>query len=134
MDYNSDFRYDLSIGQLAEQHLGNILSNTNVEVKFDFAAWRTGNVYIEYMSRGQLSGIAKTKADYWLIVVASESASRLKQDMSELQQSDILYSILIGIDRLKEICRTRHYKRDVPGGDDNTSLGVLVKVRSLIDP
>jgi hypothetical protein len=134
LNYNSDFRYDLSVGQLAEGYLGNILSNKKVEVKFDFGAHRTGNVYIEYMSRGKLSGIATTTANYWLLVIASESASRLRADASEILESDIICSLLIPVPRLKEICRTRFFRRDVPGGDDNTSLGVLVKVKALIEP
>ena len=36
------------------------------EVKYDIAVERTGNVAIEYESRGKPTGIAITEADYWV--------------------------------------------------------------------
>ena len=42
-NYNTDFRYDLKLGQIGEKHLGNILNNKKVEVKTDYQAMQTGN-------------------------------------------------------------------------------------------
>jgi hypothetical protein len=42
-----------------------------------------------------------------------------------------MFSILINKDRLKKICKENNYRIGVKGGDDNTSLGVLVKAKNL---
>lgn len=132
MDFNSDFKYDLALGQIGEGWIGKILSDKTIEVKFDFACYRTGNFYIEYESRGKPSGIAKTESDYWMLIAATESGGRLKSNLSELQSSDVLFSVMISTERLKEMCRERYFRKDVKGGDDNTSLGVLIKAKDLL--
>ncbi len=53
MDFCSDFRHDLKIGQLAEKALADIIENKTVEVKNDLKASKTGNLFIEYHSRGK---------------------------------------------------------------------------------
>ena len=62
MDYNSDFRFDLELGQQGETTFGAIFSGAKIEVKTDFAAYRTGNFFIEYESRDKPSGLATTHA------------------------------------------------------------------------
>ncbi len=132
MDFNGDFKYDLALGQLGEGWVGNMLTNKTIEVKFDFACYRTGNFYIEYESRGKPSGLATSKADYWMLIAATEEGCRLKKDISDIKITDIMFSLLINKNRLKKICRENHYRMGVKGGDDNTSLGVLIKATSLI--
>ena len=111
MEYNGDFKYDLVVGQLGETLIGNLLSNETIEVKFDFGTYRTGNFYIEYESRGIPSGIATTKANYWILIAASESGQRLKSSNEDMQSSDILYAVLISTDRLKKLCREKQQRR-----------------------
>ena len=132
MDFNGDFKYDLALGQIGEGWIGKILSDKTIEVKFDFACYRTGNFYIEYESRGKKRGIAKTESDYWMLIAATESGGRLKQNLSELQESDVLFSVMISTDRLKKVCKERYFRKDVKGGDDNTSRGVLIKAKDLL--
>mgnify|MGYP003652686348 FL=1 len=132
MDFNGDFRYDLALGQLGEGWVGSMLTNKTIEVKFDFACYRTGNFYIEYESRGKPSGIATSKADYWMLIASTEIGERLKKDLSEITNDDIMFSIMISSERLKKICREKHYRRDVKGGDNNTSLGILIKSKDLL--
>ena len=36
MDYNSDFKFDLKLGQLGEKHLADILKDKKIEVKTDY--------------------------------------------------------------------------------------------------
>ena len=72
MDYNSDFRHDLEVGQLSEKFLADLLENRTIEVKRDFLAAKTGNVFVEYESRGKPSGIATSTADYWAFVLDDE--------------------------------------------------------------
>ena len=57
MDYNSNFEYDLELGKVKEKELYDIFSYKKIEVKTDFKANETGNVFIEYESRGEKSGI-----------------------------------------------------------------------------
>ena len=103
VDFNGDFEYDLELGQLGEGWVGNMLSDKTIEVKFDFACYRTGNFYIEYKCRGKSSGIATTKANYWMLIASTKKGTSLKESIRKIENDDILFSILIPTDRLKEI-------------------------------
>ena len=48
MKYNSDFRFDLKRGQDAEKWFGGLLTGDCIEVKRDFKAWNSGNVFVEF--------------------------------------------------------------------------------------
>ena len=132
MDFNGDFKYDLVLGQLGEGWVGKMLSNKTIEVKFDFACYRTGNFYIEYSSRGKPSGIATTKADYWMLIASTEKGVELKGQLRDIEKDDVLYSIMLPTEKLKEVCRTKYYRKDVGGGDSNTSTGILIKSKDLL--
>jgi hypothetical protein len=118
MKFCSDFRYDLEVGQVKERELSEILINKKIEVKFDRQAKDTGNVYIEYESRGNPSGLAKSEADYWCIVIKES------------------IFILIKTEELKDICRgyisSGHWRGKKEGGDNDTSIGVLLPLIDLI--
>lgn len=116
MNYNSDFKYDLEAGQKTEQLLGFILEGDKIEVKDDSAkSEKTGNVFIEFESRGKRSGIAKSQADWWSIKTSEDSF------------------VIVSAKKLKELAR-KYYKlnRVVRGGDNNTSLGVLIPREELL--
>lgn len=114
MEYNNDFRYDLKVGQISERMVGDLLCNKTIEVKADKIAKRTGNVFIEYESRGKPSGIAKTEAEFYCFVV-----------------EDLV--VFIPTEKLKTLIK-KHYKtrKDVHGGDSNTSRGILVSLVELV--
>ena len=113
MRFCSDFRHDLEIGQLAEKALADIIENKTVEVKNDLKALDTGNLFVEYFSRGKPSGISTTQADYWCFVI------------------DDIY-ILIATEKLKEMLRPLYKtKSDIKGGDNNTSNGILLPLVEL---
>lgn len=115
MEYSNDFRYDLKLGQIKEKELGDILNNKSIEVKTDLKAAETGSVFVEYESHGKPSGISKTEADYYCFVVSEESF------------------ILIKTKSLKDKCRAfLNTKRDLKGGDKNTSKGILLPLLQLI--
>ena len=119
MKYNSDFKYDLEFGVLeGETWFDEIVSNRKFEVKTDRLSAKTGNIYIEYKSRGKPSGIKTTQADYWVYKVTETKA------------------IVIKTDELKAIVRQliidKKAIQNVRGGDNNTSLGVLVKIKDLL--
>lgn len=132
MDFNGDFKYDLALGQLGEGWVGKMLSSKTIEVKFDFACYRTGNFYIEYESRGKPSGIATTKADYWMLIASTEKGVELKTKIRDIEKDDILFSVLLSTEQLKELCRTKHHRKNVSGGDNNTSTGILIKSKDLL--
>jgi len=113
MEFNSDFKYDLRVGQVAEEQLAFLLGS-NIEVKSDQKAHITGNVFIEYESRGKRSGIATSEAEYYCIVILNRF-------------------IILPKDELKSICRKYiGTNRDVLGGDNNTSKGILLPIKDLI--
>ena len=120
MEYNSDFKYDLLTGILdGESWVHSLLENKKIEVKYDGdISNRTGNVYVEYECRGKKSGIATTEADYWVFKLSGERA------------------IVIGTKqlkgRLRELVSNGMAKSGVKGGDNNLSVGVLVKIKDLI--
>ena len=115
MDYNSDFKYDLQLGQLGEQHLAKILMNKKIEVKTDYQATQTGNIFVEYYSRGKASGITTTQAQWYAFLLSNDKI------------------ILISTEELKDICRKYLWtKRDVKGGDNNTSQGILLPIEDLL--
>jgi hypothetical protein len=121
MEYSRDFKTDLIIGQEGEKFVaGFFTEGCKVEVKTDFLAHRTGNVAIEYASRGKLSGIATTEADYWAIVLEGG----YNKD----------FVIFISVSKLKEIARKyRKAGSEVLGGDDNTSKIVLIPIKELFN-
>ena len=113
MNYNNDFKYDLKIGQAKEIELGNIFNDKTIEVKYDLQALRTGNVYVEYYSRGKLSGISTSESNYYCFCFGATYH-------------------LIATDELKNRCRQYlGTSRDKKGGDNNTSKGILLPLKDL---
>jgi hypothetical protein len=113
MEYNNDFKYDLKVGQAKEKELGEIFNGKKVEVKYDLKALTTGNVYVEYYSRGKASGISVTSADYYCFAFGETFH-------------------LISTEDLKERCRKYlNTDRDKKGGDSNTSKGILLPLKEL---
>ena len=114
MEYNSDFRYDLKIGQEYETLLSEVIEST-IEVKRDFKCYDTGNLFVEYESRGKKSGISTTQAKWWVYWFSKTR------------------SILIETSELKQLCRKYvGTSRDILGGDSNTSKGILLPMEDLI--
>jgi len=115
MEHNNDFRYDLKVGQLGEKKLADILSGNKIEVKTDLQAHKTGNVFIEYSSRGKWSGISTSEAEYYAFIISKSQI------------------VIIESQTLKNKC-ARYFKseRDVLGGDSNTSKGILLPIIDLI--
>ncbi len=121
MKENSDFRYDLEYGrQEGEKWFEKILGleSGNIEVKSDRKSQQTGNIFIEYESRGKLSGIATTQAKYLVYKVDKETA------------------FIWGINEFKQKIKDLHNRgiaRKIVGGDNNTSKGLLIKIKDLFN-
>jgi hypothetical protein len=115
MEYNNDFRYDLKVGQVAEKMLADILEGKKIEVKKDLQAHKTGNIFVEYESRGKPSGLATSEAEYYCYFLSDE------------------HFVIIESDRFKSICRNLlNTNRDIKGGDSNTSKGILLPIKYLL--
>ena len=119
---DSKFDIDLKYGQIREQLFADIMEGKElVEVKTERGQWkRTGNIAIEWMSRGKLSGIATTKADWWAHFLADEN--------------ETVAVIMIPVPELK--AKIKNMKKlgiaeEKPGGDDNTSRLVLLPLNQL---
>lgn len=111
----NDFRWDLKVGQLFEDELANILERKTIEVKTDFMASQTGNVFVEFFCRNKPSGLATTKADYWAFILGEKTV------------------VLLPTDELKKLARQVYREKGkVRGGDGNFSLGVLIPIERLV--
>lgn len=115
MKYNNDFRYDLLVGQNAENFLGELLQSKKIEVKLDKLAHKTGFIFVEFESRSKPSGIATTQADYWCYIIDGRGA------------------IIVSTETMKQKAREAIKLRgEIRGGDSNTSRGVLVEIGGLL--
>lgn len=119
MEYCNNFSHDLKVGQVGEKLIGELFSNKKIEVKRDKWICKSGNLAIEYESRGKPSGIAKSEADYWCFIVSGEMEDKI-----------ILF---IEADKLKEISR-KYFKlgKVKEMGDNNTSKAVLIPFKELL--
>ena len=119
MEHCSDFRYDLKIGQSKENELAEILENKTIEVKYDLQGCQTGNIYVEYSSRGKWSGISTTEATHWCYFLSGDCEGEM---------------ILVETKKLKEKVKKLHAKgKIIKGGDNNTSLGVLIPIAEFFN-
>lgn len=110
MNFNNDFKFDLQVGQTYENQLAELI-NKKIEVKRDFRAMETGNIFVEYESRNKPSGLATSEANYWVYWLSEK------------------HFITIEKNELKILCRKYlNTNRDVLGGDNNTSKGILLPI------
>ncbi len=115
----ADSRFDINLaeGKHNENKLLKTLQLDTIEVKTDYGATNTGNVFVEYMYKDKPSGISVTEASHYAIVIPDKSNSKN-------------VTIIIETKVLKEIIRD---KEDRMGGDDNQSKGKLIKVEELVN-
>lgn len=114
---NGDFRYDLKLSEIAEERLKDVFENKTAELKDDYEYGKYGNIFIEFKSRGQLSGIKTTEADYWF------------QELW-LGEERLGY-IALTSERLRKILnelKAKNKLKVVSGGDNGTSRGALIKL------
>ena len=120
MEYNNDFKFDLEFGQIdGETWFHDLVSEKKIEVKSDRKSEQTGNVYIEYSSRGKASGIATSQSDFYVYKVAEDEAIIIST--SKLKA------------KLRKLVKDGLARMNVKGGDNNTSLGVLCRIKDLIN-
>lgn len=120
MKHNSNFKYDLMLGQLKEREIAQIFSNKKIEVKTDFMAQETGNIALEYESRGKPSGISVTEADFYAYCLPLANFQNI--------------IIFMEINELKRLAREYWSKGNIKKmGDENTSVSVLIPLKKLFE-
>tara|TARA_R110002020_G_scaffold23434_1_gene77903 strand:- start:30 stop:440 length:411 start_codon:yes stop_codon:yes gene_type:complete len=119
---DSKFDIDLKYGQIREQLFADImLGKEKVEVKTERDIWKTtGNIAIEWQSRGKLSGIATTEADWWAHFLADgeDTKAIIIMAVPELKKK---------IKQLKQL----GIAQETRGGDNDTSRMVLLPLNQL---
>jgi hypothetical protein len=118
--YNNDKRFDLDLqyGQVFEKKVADMLQHSKIEVKTEREKWKsTGNIVIEFESRGKPSGIATTEAEYWFHNLALGN--------------DIVMTLVIPTKILRNYI-VQTMPRVVSGGDNNTSRLYLLNLQSLV--
>jgi len=118
------FDIQLSAALIEERRLAGIFGSgkvVTIELKTESWQWeQTGNICIEYRSRGQPSGIAGTDADWWM--------HQLKRD------GETLCWLMFPHERMLELARNayregRHRER---AGDDGAQGVVLIRLRDIL--
>lgn len=118
MEYCSDFKYDLKLGNEAEKKIMTHIMGSEIskiEIKNDFKTLYTGNIYIEYESRGKPSGVYTTESDIYIY---------------NIEYSPV--KLFFYVEDLRRL--VNHYKstHTVIGGDNNTSKGILISVQEVV--
>ena len=116
----SKFDIDLKYGQIREDIVKDMFENKKIEVKSERTGWRkTGNIAIEYESRGKPSGVYKTESDYWF--------HRLELDEGEF------CTLVFPTPIIRKIVDKYKDKLTKNVGDNNTSRCVLVQIKKIFD-
>jgi len=117
---NNDKRFDIDLqyGQVFERKVADMLQNSKIEVKTERDKWRdTGNIVIEFESRGRPSGISTAEAEYWFHNLAIGE--------------DIVMTLVFPTKTLRNYI-VKNNPRMVRGGDDNTSRLYLINLKDLV--
>ena len=115
-----DFNKDLAYGKLGEELANNIFEgNLTCEVKTERDIWkRTGNITIEFQSRGKPSGISTTKSEIWIHWLSVNGK--------------IKGGFIFKVEKLKIYLKQNWNKlRKTTGGDDNTSDLILLNKEEI---
>lgn len=110
LDFNNDGRYDIRV-RIDDEII-------TIEVKEDFMCEKTGNVSLEFESRGKPSGISVSEADYYVY---------------KIHRLGKLFYVFIRTRYLKEAISNHEYHRVVNGGDrGSNTMNYLFKYEKFI--
>ena len=118
--FNNDKRFDIDLqyGQIFEKKIADMLQQSKLEVKTERDTWKsTGNIVIEFESRGRPSGIAATEAEFWFHNLAIGE--------------NIVMTLVFPTKTLRNYISKNHPKM-VRGGDNNTSRLYLINLKDLV--
>ena len=120
MKHNNDFKYDLDFGIVSEKFYGKVMHDLiegKTECKAERDQWaKTGNMFVEFESRGKPSGIATTHAEHWVV--------------SFYKENKLCFTLTVPIEDMKKIARKGKL---IEGGDKNSSKGMLVNIKDVIN-
>ena len=117
---NNDKRFDIDLeyGKVFEQKVADMLQNSKIEVKTERDKWSsTGNIVVEFESRGRPSGIATTEADYWFHNLAIGN--------------NIVMTLVFPVYKLRSYI-AKNMPKMIRGGDNNTSRMYLINLTDLV--
>lgn len=123
-EHGKKFDIQLSEALINERRLADIFESARlakIELKSETWQWeQTGNICIEYQSRGRPSGIAVTECDVWV--------HELKRD------GETLVWLMFTERRLREIARKawREGRFRTRAGDDGAQSVVLIPLRDIL--
>jgi len=118
--YSSKFDLDLKYGQEGEKWLSLLADEKKMEIKRDNMWHKTGNIYIEYLYKGEPSGISITEADYFAVIL-----SKLGKQMAVfIWETAGLKSAL------KRLAHAGKIKIK-SGGDNNLTKGFIIPIEYL---
>lgn len=117
-----DIDIDFRDGKIANKKLENILRGTTVEVKYDRRAHKTGNIFIELSCRGKPSpsGLFNTPDTWFAIIIANYG-------LVVLRRTEVLRTVVKTL-----TFQGKLVAENVEGGDDNASIGHLIKIADLV--
>jgi hypothetical protein len=109
--YNNDNRYDLLVNIKGKE--------LKVEIKEDMMGETTGNVGLEFYSRGKDSGIRTTQADYYIYKLHTKDHG--------------IQFVLHSVDTLRKMVDNAEFFRIVDGGDPGShSFNYLFKYNMFV--
>ena len=117
--WNPHFDICLEFGEKYENEFQKIIESKQIEVKTDKICQRTGNIFVEFESRGKESGINITTANYWVYCLWTD---KFKEQTY----------IFIPTRRLKKLIKEKEY-RVSNGGDNWSSKGYLIPKEDLLE-
>jgi hypothetical protein len=103
---------DLADGLANEDRLEQCLRYAKIEVKRDYSASKSGNLYVEYWNNRKKSGLRVTEAAYWAFSLGNVGEE---------------YDLIVPTDLLKKIVKYFVVDgRATTGGDREGTAGILV--------
>jgi len=126
--FNSDKKFDIQLDKalLDERGLAWMFENATfdgvrIEAKDETWQWRqTGNICVEYHNRGKPSGIAATRADYWVHSLHADNGQ-------------VLVRLMFPVPVLRALARKAvDAGKAKVGGDGNHSSMVLIPVSDIL--
>ena len=115
MKHLSDDEYIHILDVIMFKGIKALEDDENIEVKKDFNAMKSGNVFVEYEYDGRPSGLATSIVDFYCFVV------------SEGQY------LIIELNELKKKCRKYlNTRRDVLSSVNNKKRGIILPIKELL--
>lgn len=103
---------DLADGMANEDRLEHCLRYGKIEMKRDYSATKSGNLYVEYWNNRKKSGLRVTEAMHWAFTLGNDGEEYDLLVPTALLKKIVMYFAAIG--------------KGTTGGDNEGTAGVLV--------